>query len=265
MNKIELANPIARGRTADVYEWDEGHVLKLFHTWFPHEDVEYEFEIARAVHASGVKSPAVRELIQVEGRDGLIYQRVAGESMLSMFRRRLWMVVRYARIFAQLHAQMHERVFDADVPKLHQRLHDRIDRLDVLPISIKNSLLDALRSQPEADRVCHGDFHPANLLIDGNNAHVIDWIDASSGNPLADVARTSIILRGAIEGKQIRNSFLKWFVKSFHSIYLHHYFRLRPGGEEEYRRWLPLVAAARMDEGIKELEPWLMEQAGKIV
>src|SRR5262245_35458946 len=101
MKEISLANPIAKGRTADVYDWDEGHILKLFHTWFPHEDVEYEFKIARAVHASGVKSPAVLELIQVEGRDGLIYQRVAGESMLSMFHRRLWMVVRYARIFAR--------------------------------------------------------------------------------------------------------------------------------------------------------------------
>ena len=130
---------------------------------------------------------------------------------------------------------------------------------------LKNSLLNALRSQPEADRVCHGDFHPANLLIDGNDAHIIDWIDASRGNPLADVARTSIILRGAIESKQIRNAFLKWLVKSFHSIYLDQYFRLRPGGKEEYLRWLPIVAAARMDEGIQELEPWLMEQAGKIV
>ena len=265
MNKIELAKPIARGRTADVYDWDEGHILKLFHAWFPREDTEYEFKIARAVHASGVKSPAVKELIQVEGRDGLIYERVAGESMLVMFRRRLWMVFRYARNFATLHAQMHASVFEADVPTLHGRLHDRIQRLNVLPASLKNSLLDALRSQPAADRVCHGDFHPANLLIDGNDAHIIDWIDASRGNPLADVARTSIILRGAIEGKQIPNAFLKWFVKSFHSIYLDHYFRLRPGGEEEYRRWLPIVAAARMDEGIQELEPWLMEQAGKIV
>jgi Ser/Thr protein kinase RdoA (MazF antagonist) len=248
-----------------VYDWDEGHILKLFHTWFPREDIEYEFKIARAVHASGVTSPAVRELIQVEGRDGLIYERVAGESMLAMFRHRLWMVFRYARIFATLHAQMHKSIFEADVPTLHGRLYDRIQRLDVLPTSLKNSLLDALRSQPEADRVCHGDFHPANLLIDGNNARVIDWIDASRGNPLADVARTSIILRGAIEGKQISNAFLKWFVKSFHSIYLDHYFRLRPGGEEEYLRWLPIVAAARLDEGVQELEPWLIKQAGKIV
>src|SRR5215510_2627003 len=107
---IALDKPIAQGRTADVYDWDEGRILKLFHNWFPLENVQYELRIARAVHASGVKSPAIGEMIQVEGRNGLIYERAAGESMLAMFRRKWWMVFGYARIFAKLHAQMHECV-----------------------------------------------------------------------------------------------------------------------------------------------------------
>lgn len=264
MRTIALDKSIARGRTADVYDWDEGHILKLFHNWFPLENAEYEWKIARAVHASGVKSPAVGDMIQLEGRNGLIYERVAGESMLAMFRRKWWMVFGYARIFAKLHTQMHESVFDADVPTLHGKLQYRIEHLDVLPASLKISLLDALHYQPEADRVCHGDFHPANLLISGKDANIIDWIDASRGNPLADVARTSIILRGAVENSQIPNPLLKILVRLFHSIYLSQYFRTRPGGQAEYRHWLPIVAAARLDEGIKELEPWLLAQAKRV-
>jgi Ser/Thr protein kinase RdoA (MazF antagonist) len=202
-------------------------------------------------------------LIQVQGRNGLIYERVPGVSLLAMFRRRPWLVVRYGRIFAELHAQMHEKVLEADVPTLHGKLQYRIERLD-LPTSLKTSLLHVLHSWPEADRVCHGDFHPANLLISGSDAHIIDWIDASRGNPLADVARTSIILRGAVESKQIPNPLLKFFVKSFHAVYISHYFRLRPGGQDEYRRWLPIVAAARLDEGINEIEGWLLAQAKQV-
>jgi uncharacterized protein (TIGR02172 family) len=261
MKEIALDQPIARGRTADVYDWDDGHILKLFHNWFPLEDVEYELKIARAVNASGVKSPMVGDLIEVEGRNGLIYERVAGQSMLAMFRRRPWLLFRYARIFAELHAQMHGKAFQADVPTLHEKLQRRISRLDALTASLKTSLLDALHSQPEADRVCHGDFHPANLLISGNDANIIDWIDASRGNPLADVARTSVILIGAAENAQVPNPLLKLLVKWFHSVYLGWYFQLRPGGQAEYRRWLPIVAAARLDEGIKELEVWLLAQA----
>lgn len=42
MNKTPLDQPLARGRAADVYTWDENHVLKLFHNWFVLEDMEYE-------------------------------------------------------------------------------------------------------------------------------------------------------------------------------------------------------------------------------
>ena len=48
-----LTDPIAHGRTADVYLWDEHHVLKLFRDWCPSDWVDYEARIARAIHAAG--------------------------------------------------------------------------------------------------------------------------------------------------------------------------------------------------------------------
>ncbi len=36
-----------------------------------------------------------------------------------------------------------------------------------------------------------------------------------------------------------------------------------PARETEYRRWLPVVVAARLSENIPELEQWLLEQAQK--
>jgi hypothetical protein len=54
---------------------------------------------------------------------------------------------------------------------------------------------------------------------------------------------------------------LKLMVRLFHSAYLRKYFRLRPRGETEYRRWLPVVAGARLNENIPELEQWLIQQA----
>lgn len=264
MRHISLDRPIARGRTADIFDWDERHILKLFQDWFSREDIEYEQRIARAVHASGVKTPAVGDLVQVEGRSGLVYERVEGMSMLEMFQRAPWRVLQLGRTLAELHAQMHACVFKADVPPLHKKLEFKIRRADALPTPLKTALTTLLLALPDGDRVCHGDFHPANVLMNGADATVIDWIDASSGNPLADVARTSIITLGATASSQIPNLVLKVFVRVFHSAYLRHYFRLRPGGEEEYRRWLPIVAGARLNENIPELENWLAKQARRV-
>ncbi len=261
MNQRSPGKLLARGRTADVYEWDGAHVLKRFHDWFELGNIEYEQKIARAVHASGVQSPLVGEIIQVDSHNALIYERVPGESMRALVLGKPWKVFAYARVLAQLHAQMHGCTFDASVPAQRRRLEDKINHANALAASLKAHLLHTINELPEGDRVCHGDLHPANVLISGEEAMVIDWIDASRGNPLADVARTSVILLGVAESKEISNPLLKVFVKTFHSKYLKEYFHLRPGGEDEYRHWLPIVAGARLSENIPELEIWLVQQA----
>jgi aminoglycoside phosphotransferase (APT) family kinase protein len=41
--------------------------------------------------------------------------------------------------------------------------------------------------------VCHGDFHPLNVVVDGARASVIDWTDAGLGPREADVSRTLLL------------------------------------------------------------------------
>lgn len=256
-----LQTPLAKGRTADVYLWDDMHILKLFHNWFGLENIQYEQAIARAVHASGVGAPQVGEIVQVEDRSGLIYELIPGVSMLDLILRRPWKVTGYARRLARLHARMHACLFDAGVPDQRSRIQRKIHHAQALSAPTRERLLEALSHLPDGDRVCHGDFHPANVLVAGEQETVIDWIDASRGNPLADVARTSILALGAAETMQTSNPFLKTFTKILHSAYLRYYFILRPGGEQEYRRWLPVVAGARLSEDIPELEQWLVMKA----
>ncbi|MFH2104277.1 MAG: hypothetical protein ABIJ39_13065 [Chloroflexota bacterium] len=79
-----------------------------------------------------------------------------------------------------------------------------------------------------------------------------------------DVARTTIITLGAANSAQISNPVMKAFVRLFHAAYLRQYFKLCPGGEAEYQRWLPIVAAARLSEEIPEVERWLIAEAQKL-
>lgn len=256
-----LQKPIAQGRTADVFPWDDTHILKLFHSWFDLENIQYEQAMARAVYASGVRSPQVGEIVRVGDRNGLIYERVPGISMLDLLLQRPWKVFHFARRLARLHARMHECIFDVNIPAQRSQIESKINRAGSLSAPVRTGLLNALASLPGGDRVCHGDFHPANVLVHGEQETVIDWIDSARGNPLADVARTSILALGVAESSQASNPFLKAFTKVLHSAYLRHYFSLRPGGEKEYRRWLPIVAGARLSENIPELEQWLTRQA----
>lgn len=259
---LPQGQPLARGRTADLYSWENNQVLKLFHSWFGLDKIQYEAEIARAIAASGVQAAAVGEIISFPGdRHGLVYEYVNGQSMFERMRQKPWQLFHLARCLATVHARMHERVPTAALPQQHRRLENKIRQAASLLAQIQSDVLAALVTMPAGDRVCHGDFHPGNLLLPAEGAVAIDWIDATVGNPLADVARTTIVLQGAVAGDQIHGLLPKLILRAFHAAYLRHYFRLCPGGEEEYRRWLPIVAAARVSEQIPELEAWLIRRA----
>jgi len=258
---LEPLTLIAQGRTADVYAWKPGQVLKLYHDWFERENIMYEAGIARAVHASGVPTPAPGEIIEVNGRIGLVYEEVKGISMLDAMQKAPWRAIQYGRHLAELHVKMHNSPSSAELPSQRRILIHKIQTAAALPASLKEAALSALQSLPDGDRVCHGDFHPANVLVTENGPVVIDWIDGSRGRPQADVARTTIISLGAAATAQISNPLLKFFVRLFHTVYLRRYFTLRPHGKDEYRQWLPVVAAARLNENILELESWLVHQA----
>lgn len=81
------------------------------------------------------------------------------------------------------------------------------------------------------------------------------------GRPIA-YGRTAEIYAW-MTSRRVGNALLKRFTHVFDTAYTRHYFRLRPGGEDEYRRWLPVVTAARLSGNIPELEPWLIAQAEK--
>ena len=258
-----IGMPIAYGRTAEIYNWHNGQVLKLFYNWFELKDIEFEARVARAILASGLPVPTVGDVIQVNGRNGLVYQRVDGETMLKKMITEPWNVFSYAHLMAELHFKMHASTIQADIPSQRQKLSSKIRRAEALPEHLRAKALDALEAMPDYNRLCHGDFHPGNILIAAQGEIVIDWIDASNGNPLADVARTTILALGATETRQIQGLLQKALVRMFHAAYIHYYFKLSPGGEAEYNRWLSIVAAARLNENISELQEWLIAKAEK--
>lgn len=260
MNR-DLGKPLALGRTAEIFAWENGKVLKLFFDWFDLDDIEYERNLNHSVHLSGLPVPAPGEIIQVNGRNGLVYERVNGTNMWETLGKQPWRIVKYGRLTAKIHVEMHANPTRPDIPSQKRRLEDKLNHAEILPAALKKAALAQLEKLPDGNAICHGDFHPGNLLVAGDRVVIIDWIDATLGNPLADVARTTVIALGAAESPGVVHPLLRLLIRLYHRVYIEHYFSLRPGGRQEYERWLPVVAAARLSENIRQQENWLIRIA----
>jgi Ser/Thr protein kinase RdoA (MazF antagonist) len=241
---------MAQGRTAEIYRWDDRHILKLYREWCPPDWVDYEARIARAVYEAGIPSPEAGEIVEVDGRRGLVYERLEGVSMLQDMNARPWMLLRHAHSLAELHLKIHQQSVTG-LPLYKDRLDYDIRNNANLRAELGNKALHMLGSLPVGEKICHGDYHPGNVLLTKSGPVVIDWMTASTGSPWTDVARTSLLLSiGAkAAGKQVR-PIIRTVIKLYHRTYLNHYRKRKPDTEKEMDRWTPVIAAARLSENI---------------
>jgi aminoglycoside phosphotransferase (APT) family kinase protein len=128
-----------------------------------------------------------------------------------------------------------------------------------LPEPQRRVLLERLNRLPHGEALCHGDLHPLNVILAGDGPVVIDWVDASAGNPLADVARTTVLVTlGELPPGFWARLFVAAFRRRFHAVYLRRYFAGQPEARSEYQLWLPIMSAARLSEGIAEEKTLLL-------
>jgi len=244
------STPIAEGRTAEIYAWDDHHILKLYRDWCPSDWVEYEARIARAIYEADIPSPAPGEIVEAGDRRGLTYERLDGISMLQDMNARPWMLLKHVRSLAELQVQINQQSI-LGLPSYKDRLSYDIRNTPHLSQDLRDKALALLNALPDGQNVCHGDYHPGNVIITKAGPIVIDWMTASAGSQWADVARTSLLLtigaKGA--GKQVA-PMIRLLINLYHRMYLKHYLKLVPDKRNELKKWMPVIAAARLNEDI---------------
>lgn len=251
---------IGQGRLAEVFGWDDGQVVKLMRSPGAQGEADYEARIARIVDTAKLAAPAFYGQVTVDGRPGLIYERVDGPTLLTELGKRPWRLVWGARQLAVLHAQMHN-VTAPGLPTMRKQLDRNINNLPQLTTALKERILRRLRSLPDGNVICHGDFHPDNVIVSERGAVVIDWVTASHGPAAADVARTTLLLQGGGLPPGIdmgRRILIQTMRRIYYVLYLRTYQQLRPMPTLLIQTWLPILAAARLNEQIPAEEAhWL--------
>lgn len=246
---------LGQGREAEIYAWDDNLVLRLFRTPELKERLEREAAAMSAAEACGVPVPRVAGTLTVNGRPGLLLERIDGRDIITLFGRRPWAVPRMVRRVALLQTQMHDAGAPPTLEDLRARIRRRIALVpsDVLPKDLADYALAQLDTLPDGDRLCHGDFHPGNVLLSSAGPRVIDWTAAARGDPTGDLARTCLMLSVG-EADPTMPLLVRRLDSTGRTVvvraYLRAYRRLRPFDDELMARWQTVRAADRLAEDI---------------
>ena len=231
MQNLEI---VGEGATTKIYR-DGDRAIKLYVDAPPHEA---ENEAGRQTFAveAGLPVPAVFAVRKLdESVTALDMEYIAGKPIIHEAmsieeqRTAIGVMVKLQCAVHAVHATDHTRLAD--------RLAWKITHNDFLAQPAKDSLLSLLHSlEGGSHHLCHGDFHPQNILYDGSKYWIIDWVDSTAGNPLADACRTYLIF--------------KQYMPCSAETYLSLFCKEAGVKQEDILVWMPIIAAARLRENM---------------
>ncbi len=253
---------IAEGREAEIFEWEDGTVLRLMRDSYGLESIELQARALKAAHDAGVAVPTPGAATIIDGRHGLIMERIDGPDLLTLIGRKPWHLWSAGIVSGQLQAEIHDIAAPEGLPNLKEALTRQIESSDLVPPELAKFALDVLADLPDGDRLCHGDFHPGNIIRTDDRHVIIDWSNVVSGDPNADCARTQLMIQLgepppgaptlirllAVVGRGVLGAAIR-----------RGYRRHRKMDDSLVDKWLGPVMANRLNEGIEPERPKLLK------
>jgi aminoglycoside phosphotransferase (APT) family kinase protein len=261
-----LGDLVARGTRSSIHAYGRGAVAKVPHPSTPTGWIHSEAQYADAVRAAGAPVPRLLGIEQVSGRAASIWERVEGTSMWQRVIDRPKRSAELGRLLAEIQLMLFELVPPVTLPSQRDRLTSKIRWSAATVDASLIGALDLLPPRLGAARLCHGDLHPSNIILTGDGPVLVDWFDASRGDPVADVARTSMTLLGdGARGPRHLPGSDRRTLAALTGGYIAHVRGPLEMGDALLARWQAIQAVARMAEGVPRgalFEVWTRFQQG---
>ncbi len=259
--KMVKGNKIGEGSTAEVFSIAHDKVAKVFYEHIQVSQLKGEMNISAKIASLGLNVPAVYGEGDIEGKKAIIYEKIDGFPLTELLEKGLLSAIRSVNTMVSLQIYIHSKEA-GDLPPLKFSLENRIKRAESLSGREKERIIDYLQTLPDGKQVCHGDYHPDNILISMHGKFVIDWAVSAAGSPLADLARSLLILQyGGFPEKVTKRMYFAERIKRrmIAQYYIYLYKKHSPFKRESFQQWLLPVAAGRLSEKLppKEIEELL--------
>jgi aminoglycoside phosphotransferase (APT) family kinase protein len=261
-------------------DWARPLVLRMFDRGVERAAVRTESTAMRIARAGGLPVPDVVASWPTAdplGAPAILMERVAGRPLFEdLFPIGLpKLVPTLARLQAELHSLDVASVEPDEIPRYEDQLSRLRGRVEAAQL---NGLLEGLawlRDRAPASALpvlCHGDFHPFNILSEGGTpTGVIDWSLATLAEPEFDVGCTRVVLAYAPAGAGIASALIGAFQRIVLSRrYYRRYLGIRRLEDERvayyeaYRCLRALVWAgeAALNESMRRV-PWSAPEVSK--
>lgn len=262
---LMLGRKIGEGGNAEVFEWGN-KVIKLAKSNIDKAALQREHHNALTAWKLGLPVARPYEIVEIENRPGLVFERIYGESLMDRLIREIVNAdgksIEHgdAKQIARLLSKIHQ-LSDDTLPNQNEHLKWQINHVTYLDAKERDLIIEKLDSLPVKNQICHGDPNPHNIFMENGQLVIIDWMDTTNGNPESDLAEFIIMVKFAVLPPDTPKAITETFdsmrvqiVKEF----MDEYTLLTGMTYDEVDPWILPIAAQRLNadaisEGEKQL------------
>lgn len=188
-NFLEERIEIGAGMVAKVYFWN-GYAYKCFNKGYPQEWIEYEQNQQNEICKSDLPVP---HYYKSEFQNTIKMDMISGVSMYEKFEvvEKDTILDDFMLWFQRIHTVEH-----LELDSLSEYLLKNINEasIDEKQKAYARKCFDEVEQNlPERNVLCHMDYHVLNIMYEGDDIRIIDWVNAKIGKPIWDYARTYVI------------------------------------------------------------------------
>lgn len=195
---------IGRGKISTIYT-DGEYAYKTYPDHYPCHFIQYELDTHLSIQ-NHTKLPLIHYYELKDRHIRMTY--IKGITLADRMRKE-----KYSNALEDL-VQLQVSIYAYEVTRLPNAKNVFQQQIVSSKLSdeLKEMALKSLNSIEPKTTVLHLDFHPENILFDGQSYKIIDWVNAKAGNPVMDIARTYVIFKQYLSRQA--NKYVKMICKT---------------------------------------------------
>ena len=195
MKKYSIADfeLIGRGANGEVYRVDKENVIKVFQKTAPLEDIDRERNLAQESLLAGVPTAISYSVVMADDRYGIMFELINADPLSKALKENPDRYDELTAKYIDLYKKIHETEVDKNnFPSIKKLYYSCIEQCaDHYTEEELGMLRKLVESVPDRSTMIHGDYHPNNVMLQGDDLILIDMGDVSYGHPIFDFLATA--------------------------------------------------------------------------
>lgn len=181
---IDGCDVIGKGATGKVYRIDPETIVKCYYKKDALAEIQRERELSRKAFILGIPTAISYDVVKVDDGYGAVFELLNADLFVSLIVDNPEKIDSYIEYLVDLLKKFHSTdVAPQDVPSKKEIGIKWVKQIyDLLPEPSAKKLLTMFEELEDSNKLMHGDFHIKNVMMQNDEALLIDMDTLSRGN-----------------------------------------------------------------------------------